>query len=70
MYCTFVPMQYFSSGTTGRGLGPPTPVKTSQKKMAATPCRKFRESAGSPSGKFLEPLLIVTQIRSNHIFIY
>ena len=34
------------AGPRGGGVIPPTPVKTSQKKMAATPCRKFRKSSG------------------------
>ena len=37
---------------------PPAPVKTSQKKMATTTGRKFRESSGTPSDRFLDPLLI------------
>ena len=36
----------------GQGSGPPTPVKTRQKKMAAAPRRKFRESSGPPRKNF------------------
>ena len=50
----------------GGGPGPSTPVKTSQKKMAIMPHRKFCESSPPPPpDKFLDPLLCHHQVTAN-----
>ena len=51
--------QRIQGGAEARGPGPLPLLKLVKKKMAATWGRKFRESLGPPSDKFLDPLLTV-----------
>ena len=57
---SYLESRMFSSRSRGdlEAQAPPAPVKTSQKKMATTAGRKYRESSGPPSDKFLDPLLM------------